>query len=187
MHHVGTLVIKTPRLILRPFRVEDAPSMYKNWASDNQVTKYLMWPAHQSVDVSRQVLQDWVTHYPQKDYYQWAIALQSNPDEPIGSISVVGQNDKTQMAHIGYCIGQNWWNQGITSEALQGVIHFLFTTVGVNRIESRHDPNNPHSGKVMLKCNMTYEGTQRQADWNNQGLCDACMYALLKKDYRPQI
>ena len=89
------------------------------------------------------------------------------------------------MAHIGYCIGRNWWGQGLMSEALEGVIHFLITQVGANRIESRHDPNNPASGKVMAKCNMVYEGTSRQGDWNNQGLCDAANYALLKEDYVP--
>lgn len=95
---------------------------------------------------------------------------------------MVGQNDKISMAHVGYCIGQKWWNQNITSEALQAVIHFLFDKVGVNRIESRHDVANPHSGNVMKKCGMIYEGTMRSADWNNQGICDASYYAILKNE-----
>lgn len=49
--------------------------------------------------------------------------------------------------------------------------------------KSRHDPRNPNSGKVMLKCGLTFEGTLRNADINNQGICDASMYALLKEDY----
>ena len=56
---------------------------------------------------------------------------------------------------------------------------FFFDEVGVNRVESRHDPNNPNSGAVMRKCGMTFEGTLRQSDWNNQGICDASWYALL--------
>jgi ribosomal-protein-alanine N-acetyltransferase len=66
------------------------------------------------------------------------------------------------------------------SEALKAVMDFFFDEVGANRIESRHDPNNPHSGMVMKKCGMKYEGTMRMADRNNQGICDACWYALLK-------
>ena len=54
--------------------------------------------------------------------------------------------------------------------------------VDVNRIESRHDPRNPNSGKIMKKCGMKYEGTLRSSDWNNQGVCDACYYALLKSE-----
>lgn len=53
----------------------------------------------------------------------------------------------------------------------------------VNRIESRHDPLNPNSGKVMMKCGLKYEGTSRQSDWNNQGICDASFYGRLASDY----
>ena len=81
-----------------------------------------------------------------------------------------------------YCIGKPWWHNGITSEALKVVMDFLFDVVDVNRIECRHDPRNPNSGKVMKKCGMKFEGTLRSSDRNNQGLCDACYYALLKSE-----
>ena len=68
------------------------------------------------------------------------------------------------------------------SEALKAVTDFMFDTVEVNRVESRHDPRNPNSGKVMQKCGMKYEGTLRSADRNNQGICDACYYALLRSE-----
>lgn len=86
------------------------------------------------------------------------------------------------MDHIGYCIGRKYWNKGITSEALKSVMDYLFDQVGFNRIESRHDPRNLNSDKVMKKCGMKYEGTLRMADWNNQGVCDACYYALLASE-----
>ena len=91
-------------------------------------------------------------------------------------------NEDVSMVHIGYCIGRNWWHKGITSEALKAVMDYFFEKVEVNRIESRHDPRNPNSGKVMQKCGMKYEGTLRSSDWNNQGIWDACYYALLKSE-----
>ena len=181
MKHCGTKTLETERLILRRFTVEDAQPMFDNWASDPEVTKYLMWPTHQSVDVSKSVLESWVPLYSDEKYYQWAIALKDT-GEPIGSIAVVNQNEQAEVAHIGYCIGRKWWHQGIMSEALKAVMEFLFDTVEYNRLESRHDPRNPNSGKVMQKCGMKYEGTMRSSDWNNQGICDACYYALLRSE-----
>lgn len=35
----------------------------------------------------------------------------------------------------------------------------------------------------MRKCGMTHEGTARQADWNNQGLCDTAHYAILRREW----
>lgn len=89
------------------------------------------------------------------------------------------------MCSLGYCIGSKWWNQGLATEALSAVISFLFDQVEVNRIEAQHDPNNLSSGSVMKKCKMKYEGTLREADFNNTGICDAMMYSILKKDYEP--
>ena len=181
MKHLGTGTLETERLILRRFTLEDAQPMYNNWASDPEVTKYLMWPTHTGVDVTRAILEDWIPHYEEDNYYHWAIVLKEL-GEPVGSMAVVRQDDLAQTAHIGYCIGRRWWHKGITSEALKAVMDYLFDEVGINRIESRHDPRNPNSGKVMQKCGMKYEGTLRSSDWNNQGICDACYYALLKSE-----
>ena len=183
MQHKGTEKLQTERLILQRFTIRDAAAMFRNWANDDQVTKYLMWPSHKSPEVSREVLEDWIFHYGEKDFYQWAITVKENGEEPIGSISVVSKDDSIEMVHIGYCIGKRWWHQGVTSEALKEVIRFFMEEVKVNRVETRHDPRNVNSGKVMKKCGMVYEGTRRQADRNNQGICDASGYAILAEDY----
>lgn len=182
MKHYGTQRIETDRLILRRYVIEDADAMYKNWASDSEVTKFLTWQPHSSVDVSRGIIENWLKEYSDEKYYQWAIVLKANGNEPIGDISVVHMKEDISMVHIGYCLGRAWWRRGIMSEALKAVMDFMFDTVEVNRVESRHDPMNPNSGKVMQKCGMKYEGTLRSADRNNQGICDACYYALLRSE-----
>lgn len=182
MKNCGTQRIETDRLILRRYKIEDADAMYKNWASDSEVTKFLTWQPHSSVEVSRGIIENWLKEYSDEKYYQWAIVLKDNGNEPIGDISVVHMNEDISMVHIGYCLGRAWWRRGIMSEALKAVMDFMFDTVEVNRVESRHDPMNPNSGKVMQKCGMKYEGTLRSADRNNQGICDACYYALLRSE-----
>ena len=181
MKHCGTQRLETERLILRRFVIEDAAAMYKNWASDADVTKYLSWPAHTSPEISENLMAEWVKKYGDEKFYQWAIVLKP-ADEPIGSISVVSMKEDISMVHIGYCIGKKWWHKGIMSEALKAVIDFLFDEVGANRIESYHDPNNPNSGGVMKKCGMKYEGTLRSCKKTNQGITDACVYSILKSE-----
>ncbi len=182
MKHKGTKRIEADRLILRPFCIDDINAAYKNWTSDEKVTEFLRWPTHTSVAVTERVLKDWVEKSEKKDFYQWAIVLK-DIGEPIGTISVVDSNESLNILHIGYCIGSKWWHKGITTEAFCAIIPYLFDEVGANRIESQHDPNNPHSGNVMKKCGLTYEGTLRQSDFSNKGIVDACMYSLLKSDW----
>ncbi len=181
MKHCGTQRIETERLVLRRFVIDDASAMYKNWASDDAVTKFLSWPTHTSQEVSEYVISEWVKEYTGEKYYHWTIELK-NIGEPIGSIAVVNMNEEVSIAHVGYCIGKKWWHQGITSEALKAVIDFLFDEVDANRIEAYHDPHNPNSGGVMKKCGMKYEGTLRSYQKNNQGICDVCVYAILKSE-----
>ena len=179
MNHTGTVTLKTARLTLRAFTPDDAQDMFTNWASDPEVTKFLTWPTHPSVEVSQWVCNDWLSHYGEKDYYSWAIVYDGHA---IGSIAVVEHDDRVGKAHIGYALSRKMWRMGIMSEALQAVMNHLFDVVGYQRLEARHDPRNPHSGGVMKKCGMKYEGTLRQSDWNNQGVCDACWYSLLKDE-----
>ena len=178
MKNLGTKTIETKRLILRKFTLSDADDMYKNWASDDKVTKFLTWPTHTEVEVSRRVIDKWIKDYSNDKNYQWCIELK-NTGEAIGSIGVVDYKENIESVEVGYCIGSKYWNQGITSEAFKALIQFFFQEVGVNRIESRHDPLNPNSGKVMLKCGLKYEGTRIKADRNNTGICDVAMYGII--------
>ncbi len=180
--HKGTQIIETERLILRPFTMEDAEPMLRNWASDDAVTKFLTWPTHDSVEVTCAVLADWTARYAKSDYYQWAIVLKDNGPEPIGSIAVVGYRPDIAQASMGYCMSRAHWGFGLMAEALRALIDFLFDEVGFNRIEADHDPNNPNSGRVMQKAGMTFEGTMRQAGKSNQGIIDVSRWAILRSD-----
>lgn len=131
MNHKGTITLETERLILRRFTNTDDEAMFRNWCADPGVTKYLMWKPHDSIEETRQVLSDiWISRYDEPDFYQWAIEAK-DIHEPIGSIGAVKQDDKTQMVHIGYCIGKAWWRNGYTSEALTQLVRFFFEEVGI--------------------------------------------------------
>jgi hypothetical protein len=184
MNHLGTVELTTNRLILRKFSVPDAEMSYRNWTSDEKVTKFLRWKTHKSVEQTEKIIKAWNDKYTDKSFYQWAIALKHEPSlGPIGTISVNRYDDCINMVHLGFCIGSKWWNKGIASEALNEVIRFMFEEVKVNRIESWHDPQNIYSGKVMSKCGMKYEGTLKSGDYNNRGIVDACEYAIIAEEF----
>jgi ribosomal-protein-alanine N-acetyltransferase len=182
MEHLGTKELDTERLILRRFTINDAEIMFNNWANDDIVTKYLSWTSHKHINVTKNIIETWIQNYKKNDFYNWAIILKET-NEPIGSIGVVRQLDEIKMVEIGYCIGKKWWNNGITSEALNILIKYFFEEVGINRIEARHDPENKYSGKVMEKCGMKYEGLMRQSGINNLGIRDRICYGVIAEDY----
>lgn len=175
-------MLETERLILRRFVAEDAEAMFRNWVNDPEVTRYLTWQPHGSIELTRKINLSDISKYDNLTHYQWAVVLKSLT-EPIGGINVVEIDESLRSFGIAYRIGKSWWRQGFASEALKSVIKFLFEQVGANRITATYDTRNPNSDKVMHKCGMRYEGTLRQSGYNNQGIYDAECYAILAEDY----
>lgn len=181
MNKIGTKTIETKRLILRRFRVEDAEDMYNNWASDHEVTKFLTWPNHESVETTRELLKNWVSKYEDDTYFNWVMEFKET-GKAIGNISAVRFDEKTEAAEIGYCMSRAYWGQELMPEALRAVMDYLFDEVGVNRVAACHDSNNPKSGRVMDKVGMKLEGTLRQAGINNQGISDKVFHSMIRSD-----
>ena len=181
MNKAGTQRIETDRLILRRFRSEDAEDMYANWASDPEVTRFLTWPTHSDVDVSKAVLADWIPKYKDGGFFNWAMEYKDT-GKVIGNISVVRLIESIDAAEMGYCMSQAYWGQGLMPEALRAVMDYLFDVVGLNRVAACHDANNPKSGRVMDKAGMKLEGILRAAGKNNLGICDDVWHAMIRSD-----
>ena len=116
MNKAGTQRIETTRLILRRFRLEDAEDMYANWASDSEVSKFLTWPNHSSVAVTKSLLADWIPRYEDGGYFNWVMEHKET-GKAIGNISVVKLNENTEAADMGYCMSRAYWGQGLMPEA----------------------------------------------------------------------
>lgn len=142
------ITLETKRLILRPFEYDDKEAMYNNWASDEEVTKYLTWNHHTSILETEKILDLWINQYEKPERINFAITLKET-DELIGGIDVVGYLDGIPV--IGYVLSKKYWNNGYMSEACEEVIKFLFS-LGYNIIRIDAEKENIGSNKVIKKC-----------------------------------
>ena len=154
----GTPILHSERLILRPYRAEDAEAMFSTWASDPQVTKYLTWTPHESVEFTREVVDSWVKGYVNDDYLHWGI---TRDGVLLGDIAVVRYNERSEWCELGYCLGHDYWGEGVMTEAVKSVVGYLFDIVGFHRVGICHAVKNPASGRVAEKAGFTFEGTAR--------------------------
>lgn len=79
---VEIMILKTQRLILRPWNVDDAETLYK-YASNPNIGPIAGWPVHTSVENSRQVIKDVLS-----EEETYAVVLQQT-GEPVGSIGLM--------------------------------------------------------------------------------------------------
>ena len=61
--HKGTQELDTERLRLRRYNLSDAAYMYKNYATDEQVTKFLNWKPYKNIEEIKLFIQDVINEY----------------------------------------------------------------------------------------------------------------------------
>ncbi len=181
IQHMGTVPIETLRLNLRRFEEKDAKDMYQNWAGDPLVCKYLSWGPHANEEISRKRILSWVSNYMRYNSYVWALELKRNHNA-VGSISVEIQDDRYETCEVGYCLGREYWSQGLMTEALSAVMHFLFFEVGYESIRAKHDVLNIASGKVMQKAGMHYSNTEKKVGVRRDGTYYDCDVYVRHRD-----
>ncbi len=166
--------LTTERLTLRRMMIADTNDMY-DYASRQDVTKYLTWMPHNDRSYTRQYLQYLGNRYAAGMFYDWAVVYE--PDcKMVGTCGFTSFNCNSDSAEVGYVLNPEYWGKGIAAEALERVLEFGFETLGLHRIEAKFVEENSRSRRVMEKVGMTFEGILREAmlikgEYVNIGVC----------------
>ncbi len=166
--------LTTERLTLRKMLVADTSDMYE-YASREEVTRYLTWMPHSDRSYTREYLQYLGNRYSAGMFYDWAIVYE--PDcKMIGTCGFTSFNCSHDSAEVGYVLNPEYWGKGIAPEAVTRVLEFGFEDLGLHRIEARFMEENDRSRRVMEKVGMTFEGIIREGmfvkgNYVNVGVC----------------
>ena len=160
MKHCGSRILKTERLVLRPFTRADAEDMYNHWAGDPLVSRYLTWAPHRNVEETRALLAQWEKEYSRPDHYSWAIV---SGGVAVGSIAAVRLEEESGFVTLGYCLSRRLWGRGYMTEAVRAVCSFFFREAGASRITADYVAENVASGRVLEKCGFRREELLRGA------------------------
>ncbi len=144
--------LRTKRLFLRHVKCEDAQRIFDCWASDPEVTRYLSWNPHETVEATKGVVSAWVEEYKKDDCYRYGIEVDG---ELVGMIGVVGYFHGNPV--IEYCLGRAYWGNGYMTEALGAVTRELFEE-GYDTIVIEAVKANIASNRVIQKSGFTLLG-----------------------------
>lgn len=144
--------IETKRLVLRVPTLADAPAMFSNYANDPEVTKYLTWRPHASVEETERVLAMLIDMWDTGAVHPWAITID---DEIVGMIEAA---IKPPVAEFGSVLRRSLWGQGLMAEAATSVMAWLLDQPEIWRVQAYVDIDNPGSSRVMEKIGMSLDG-----------------------------
>ena len=174
--------LETDRLVLRKMTPGDAAAVFA-YASDPEVTRYVLWETHRSVEDSRAFLDLTVRKYEGGGEPDWGMVYKGD-GRFVGTCGFVGWSREHARAEMGYVLNPRYRGRGLVPEAVRAMIAFGFEKMDLNRVEARCVVENTASARVMEKAGMTYEGTLRQREFLKGAYRDMKLYAILRGEYR---
>ena len=150
-----TPVLKTERLILRPFCEEDAPAVFHCWESDPDVARYMFWKSHDDIQKTREWIAFEMGQILSDTWFRFAVA--DKKDGKLIGTGLIYLEPEYQMFEVGYNFGRQYWGRGYATETMRAVLGFAKDTLKIKEVVGRYAKENSSSGKVMEKLGFAYE------------------------------
>ena len=150
--------LETSRLLLRLPILDDIDIIFRKYAQDEEVAKYMIWRPHESVNDTREFILHCIQCWKDKPVFPWIIASK-NDNELIGMIEL--RIDKTR-ADLGYVIAREYWGKGYATEVTKIVVDWALSQDSIFRVWATCDVENIASARVLEKAGMQREGVLRR-------------------------
>jgi ribosomal-protein-alanine N-acetyltransferase len=181
-------VLTTPRLVLREIVLADAPGIFAI-RGDFAVTRYNIGAAYTEMARAEELISAMTAKYQEQKEIRWGITLSS---EFGGDGTVVGMcgfnywNRTDRRGSIGFDLARAYWRRGIMREALEAILRFGFTQMGLNRIEADASAENAASIALLERLGFRHGGTQEEQYFDEGMFHDLMLFRLLRREWDVQ-
>ncbi len=170
--------LETARLVLRPFRAEDAPTV-QSLAGDPAVADTTLNIPHPYEDGMAEA---WIADHEwccrRGESIQWAITVRET-EALVGACGLV-LNRRFNHAELGYWIGAPYWGKGYATEAARALVTYAFEDLDLHKVHAHHFQRNPASGRVLEKAGFIHEGILREHARKGSGYEDLVCFGRLR-------
>jgi [ribosomal protein S5]-alanine N-acetyltransferase len=177
--------LETERLLLRKITPADESAIFA-YGADPEVSKYMPWVPHQSLEDTRVYLASVFERYQKHTPGPWGIVHKGDA-KLIGTCAYHDWQRNDRRAEIGYVLSRSYWGQGYMAEAVRALIAFGFRQMGLNRIQAMCDLPNIGSARVMEKVGMRFEGILREYFFEKGKYIDLKLYSILRSEWPDQV
>jgi len=150
--------IETPRLALRRPRAADADAIFRRYASDAEVGRYLAWPVHHALEDTHQFVA-----FSDGEWQRWPAGpylIHARADGSLlGSTGLAFETP--YRASTGYVLARDAWGQGYATEALLAMRQ-VAADLGVRRLYACCHKDHWPSRRVLEKGGFEFEGILRR-------------------------
>lgn len=178
------VVLRSPRFTLRLVRPDDADAMHAH-AKDPELSRMMVWAAHQTVDETRAVIAGQRASLEKQTDVVWCIEVDGELGGLVGLHGIKWNVLATRRDHaiIGYWIAPVYQRRGIMTEAVKLVLRFAFETLGLHKVGVTCFGGNDASRRVIEKCGFRFIGTLREDVWRDGVWHDHLQYEMTASEW----
>lgn len=140
--------IDLPRLYLIRHSPQDAEEIFYTYGSKPEVTEFLPWKTHESIEDTRAFLKIAVQTWAAKTQFAYSVRLRDSAR----LIGACGCLHNEGVFQVGYVFSPTVWGKGYAQEVCEGLLRTLKENTAVKKITSFVDVDNLRSMKVLEKC-----------------------------------
>lgn len=173
------------RILLRPFRDDDAPALWEAVDSSREhLKRWMPWVNdHNSPDFSREYIRKMQAKWTLREDFPMGI-WRLTDNRLLGSTGLHRIDWSVPAMESGYWLRPDATGQGYTTEAVRLLTDFAFNHLRAERLEIRCDTQNTRSAAVPKRLNFVHEATLRCARRNTDGnLGDSYIFAFTRTDF----
>lgn len=151
--------LETDRLVLDAAGPRFAREVYEAYARDEEVTRFLLWEPHGSIDDTLDFLRRATRGWEEGGDFVWAIRERSEEGEPGPLVGMIGLHPGSEHDQVGYALARDRWGRGYGTEALRRVLEEATGPLGMARVHVTVHPENAASIRVLEKAGLARAGT----------------------------
>jgi RimJ/RimL family protein N-acetyltransferase len=176
-----TVFVETERLVLRRFDEADLPT-FLAYRNDAEVARFQSWRATSEGEARRFIAEMGAAHPGVAGPgFQFAVAVKGSGH--VGDCYLKLLDYDVRQAEIGYTLARGAWGRGYATEAVRGMLGFVFDSLRLHRVSAYTAVRNARSVALLERVGMRREGRLRQSFWFADGWQDEYLYALLAAEW----
>lgn len=150
--------VETLRLHLRRPVPTDAERIFQAYAQDREVTRYLVWVCHTSVETTKKFVAFCQDRWTNSVAFPYVITRKED-GELLGMIEV---RPSGHRADFGYVLARSYWGNGFMPEAIAALVKVTLRPPTIYRMEATCDVENKASVRALEKSGFSREGLLRR-------------------------
>ena len=169
--------IYTARLKLRSPSFLDVNDLF-DLCSDPDASKYADWSPHNNKGETRDYIA-WLKRKVSRGSFTWVIE-NTEEQKVIGTISITEMDYSGKIATIGYTLAKGYQHKGFATEAVQGLIKYLFDDLFCERVQAKVMVQNTPSIRLLERVGMKKDALLKKGAYCKTTCVDVYLYSIIK-------